>query len=74
LTAEKAGPSGRIGLEAVIGRLKTAGILLGAGVSTASGFLRFRNDSLHADWQNVDRATIDSCLAFVEGLLLEHFS
>ena len=61
-------------LEDVIGRLKLTGVLAGAGLSTASGYLKFRNDALHADWSRIDAATIQSCLAFVEGLLLYYFS
>ena len=59
--------------EDLIGRLKVAGVL-GAALSTASGYLKFRNDALHADWSKIDAATVQSCLAFVEGLLLQHFS
>jgi hypothetical protein len=58
----------------VVGQLKAAGVLVGASVSSAVGYLKFRNDALHADWSAVQAATISSCLAFVEGLLLEHFS
>ncbi len=74
LAAAKASVADRPSLEEIVGRLKAAGVLVGASVSTANGYLKFRNDSLHADWQNVQVATISSCMAFVEGLLHEHFS
>jgi len=74
LAETKAGVTDRPKLEEVIGRLKTSGALAGAAVSTATGHLRFRNDSLHADWTKVQVATVNSCMAFVEGLLREHFS
>ena len=74
LASAKAGVFDRPKLENVIGQLKSAGVLAGATLSTAAGYLKFRNDALHADWSNVDAATVQSCLAFVEGLLLQHFS
>lgn len=64
----------RTGLSDVIGSLKRHGILQGAAVSTASGYLKFRNDALHADWEKLDREVVASCLAFTEGLLLKHFA
>lgn len=74
LAENKAGVNGRPKLEEVIGALKSAGVLVGAAVSTANGYLKFRNDSLHADWQNVQPPVIGSCMVFVEGLLQQHFS
>ena len=49
-------------------------VLVGPSVSTASGYLKFRNDALHADWKHIRPEVTGSCLAFVEGLLLQHFS
>ncbi len=74
LAAEKAGLTLRPKLEEVIGTLKMAGILAGASVPAALSFLKFRNDSLHADWAQLKPDVIGGCLAFVEGLLLQHFS
>jgi hypothetical protein len=74
LAATKAGVVDRPKLEEIVGRLKVAGVLVGSSVATAAGYLKFRNDALHADWNSVSAATVSSCLAFVEGLLLEHFS
>jgi hypothetical protein len=73
LAETKAGITDRPKLDVVVDRLKTAGVLVGVTVSNAKGFIKFRNDSLHADWKNVREPTISSCLAFVEGLLREHF-
>lgn len=61
-------------LEDVVGTLKAAGILKGGEVAVATGFLKFRNDSLHADWAKVTRPQVESCTSFVEGLILKHFS
>ena len=71
---EFAGISGRPKLEEVITSLKTADALKGGQIHTASGYLKFRNDSLHADWANVDRSQVEGCMLFVESLLEKHFS
>jgi hypothetical protein len=71
---EFAGVSGRPKLESVITELKNAGILKGGEIATALSYLKFRNDSLHADWISVDLTQVQSCLAFIEALLLKHFS
>jgi hypothetical protein len=65
---------GRPKLEAVVTGLKEANILRGGEVGTAISYLKFRNDSLHADWANVQRPQIQSCIGFVEALLVRHFS
>ncbi len=69
-----AGVTDRPGLSDVLNALKSAGVLQGASVSAAQGYLKFRNDALHADWAKLDRAVVGSCIAFVEGLLLKHFT
>lgn len=71
---EFAGVVDRPKLENVINSLKDANVLKGGSVGTAQGYLKFRNDTLHADWEKVDRPQIESCVAFIEGLLLKHFS
>ena len=72
--AELAGVAGRPTLQEVVSALKSASVLKGGEVATTQGFLKFRNDSLHADWSNVQRSQVESCLAFIEALLLKHFS
>ncbi len=74
LGTEKAGVVGRPKLEAVLIALKDAQILKGGNLSLANSMLKFRNDSLHADWQQVTKAQIESCLSLTEALLIEHFS
>jgi hypothetical protein len=66
--------TGRPKLEDVVSRLKSRDVLKGGQVGTALSYLRFRNDSLHADWAKVDRSQVESCLVFVESLLSKHFS
>jgi len=72
--AEFASVIDRPKLEEVIGALKKADVLRGGEVGTAQSYLKFRNDSLHADWQNVSRSQVESCAAFIESLLVKHFS
>jgi len=72
--SELAGVVGRPKLEEVITSLKTAGVLKGGEVGTAQSYLKFRNDSLHADWEKVQRSQVQSCIAFIEALLVNHFS
>jgi hypothetical protein len=74
LAANKAGVTERIDLQEVVGKLKAAGILAGAAISLATSGLKYRNDSLHADWQHIDKGTIRAQMAFVEELLVKHFS
>ena len=69
-----AGVQGRPDLEDVVTALKSATVLQGASVSTAVGFLRFRNDALHADWAKLKPEVVGSCISFVQHLLLQHFS
>lgn len=65
---------GRPELQEVIIALKDAGVLKGGQIGTAQSYLKFRNDSLHADWSKVDRSQVASCLGFTEELLTKHFS
>jgi hypothetical protein len=71
---ELAGQTGRPQLNEVVIHLKTGRVLQGGQVHTASSYLKFRNDSLHADWQKVDRSQVEGCTLFVESLLERHFS
>jgi hypothetical protein len=72
--SELAGVVGRPKLEEVVTALKTAGILKGGEVGIAQSYLKFRNDSLHADWSKVQKSQVQSCIAFIEALLVKHFS
>jgi hypothetical protein len=71
---ELAGVVGRPDLQDVLTALKTAGVLKGGEVGTAQSYLKFRNNSLHADWAKVQGSQVQSCIAFIETLLLRHFS
>jgi hypothetical protein len=65
---------GRPDLADVLTASKQAKVLVGAPLSIALGYLKFRNDALHADWANLNDAVVGSCLTFVEGLVLQHLS
>jgi hypothetical protein len=58
----------------VLAALKKSGTLVGAPFTIAQGYLKFRNDALHADWSQLNAAVVGSCISFVEHLLLQHFS
>ena len=69
-----AGITDRRDLEKVLIVLKEKGHLKGAQVGIAQSYLKLRNDALHADWDDIEKESVKSCLSFVEGLLLRHFS
>jgi hypothetical protein len=71
---EFAGITNRPKLEKVINILKETDVLRGGEPAIVQGHLKFRNDSLHADWNQIQRSQVDSCLALVEALVSKHFS
>jgi hypothetical protein len=58
----------------VLQRLRDAGVLANTQFTIAGGYLNFRNNALHADWDKLERESVASVLAFVQELLLKHFS
>jgi hypothetical protein len=74
LAHEKAGLTSRLKLEQVLAELKNKGVLSGGEPAVAQSFLKFRNDSLHADWQNVKESQVSSCLALLDSLIVKHLS
>jgi hypothetical protein len=60
-------------LAELLNELKKQNILKGTQVSIANGYLSFRNNALHAQFDKVDRASVSAVLAFVESLLLTEF-
>ena len=72
LAQEKAGITSRIKLEEVIRELKDKGVLQGGEPGVAQSFLKFRNDSLHADWNNVTESQVTSCLGLLDTLIVKH--
>jgi hypothetical protein len=74
LALEKAGVTSRIKLDQVLNELKEKGILQGGEPGVAQSFLKFRNDSLHADWKNVPESQVTSCLGLLDSLIVKHLS
>ncbi len=74
IATQHAGVIGRDKLDAVIGKLKDAGLLVAPQLGIALSYLNFRNHALHAQWDVIDRAAVESVLGFVEQLLLKHFN
>jgi hypothetical protein len=74
LGQEKAGITSRIKLDQVLIELKEKGVLQGGEPGVAQSFLRFRNDSLHADWNNVTESQVSSCLGLLDSLIIKHLS
>jgi hypothetical protein len=74
LAEEKAGITDRIKLEQVVIALKEKGVLQGGEPGVVQSFLKFRNDSLHADWKNVTEPQVASCLGLLDTLMVKHFS
>jgi hypothetical protein len=69
-----AGVIGKDDLSEVLKRLKDAGVIQSPQVGIAQAYLSFRNHALHANWDKVERESIQSVLGFVEQLLLKHFA
>lgn len=61
-------------LEEVLQGLRTERVLTDTQFTIAQGYLNFRNNALHADFAKIERASTVSVLAFVEALLVAHFS
>jgi hypothetical protein len=59
-------------LEQVLTDLKEKGVLQGGESGVAQSFLKFRNDSLHADWSNVTESQVSSCLGLLDSLIIKH--
>ena len=72
LGEEKAGITSRIKLDQVLIELKNKCVLEGGEPGVAQSFLKFRNDSLHADWQNVTETQVQACLSLVDSLMIKH--
>jgi hypothetical protein len=74
IAAAKTGLTTRDKLDQVIIQLKDKNVLQGGEPGVVQSFLKFRNDSLHADWANVQESQVSSCLGLVDTLILKHLS
>lgn len=73
LAREKSGVDDRRKLGAVIEELRTHRVVTDAQNTIAVGHLKLRNDALHGDWEQIERASVASMLAFTEEMILKHF-
>jgi hypothetical protein len=61
-------------MRGVIQKLKDGGVLSGAQPSVATGYVKFRDNAFHGQFEQIERPTIESAAAFVEGLLTSRMS
>lgn len=61
-------------MNGVIQKLKDAGVLSGSQPGVARGYVNFRDAAFHGQFDQIERASTESALTFVEGILLEEFS
>ncbi len=60
-------------MRGVIQKLKDGGVLEGPQAGLALGYSQFRDKAFHGQFEEIERATTVSALAFVEGLLTTRF-
>ncbi len=61
-------------MEQVINALKGKGLLKGVQASLAKGHKELRKKAFHANWDNIEKASVNSAIAFTESFILENFS
>lgn len=69
-----AGVIGDEDLPDVLKALKDAGVIRGPQVGIVQSYFTFRNKALHANWNEIQKESVLSAIALVEGLLVKHFS
>lgn len=60
-------------MEQVINALKSEGLLKGTQASLAKGHKQLRKYAFHANWDKIDKVSVNSAIGFTEGFILEHF-
>jgi hypothetical protein len=58
----------------VINAPKSKGLLKGPQASVVQSYVQLRNKAFHAEWDKIDKETVNSAITFTETFLLEHFS
>ena len=61
-------------LNTIINSLKSKSFFRGAQVPIVSSYLKFRNAAMHAQWDKIQDADINSLIGFLEPFLIEHFT
>ncbi|GAI75371.1 unnamed protein product [marine sediment metagenome] len=58
----------------VINALKSKGLLKDPQASIVQGHTKLRNKAFHANWDNIETASVNSAIAFTESFILDKFS
>jgi len=61
-------------MEQVINALKSEGLIKGTQASLAKGHKQLRKYAFHANWDKIDKVSVNSAIGFTESFILEHFS
>jgi hypothetical protein len=61
-------------LQDLLTELKNKDVLQGSQVGIGNSYLNFRNNSLHANWDKVERESVASVLGFCEQLLIKEIT
>jgi hypothetical protein len=61
-------------MDAVVGALKSAGLVSGAQKGLLDAMPRIRNAAMHADWSKISEPDVASVIGFTEQFLLTHLS
>ena len=57
----------------VINALKSQGLLRGPQAAVVQSYVKLRNKAFHAEWDSIEKETVNSAIGFTETFLLEHF-
>jgi len=60
-------------MEQVINALKSKGLLKGPQFSIAKGHKELRKKAFHANWDNIEKASVNSAIGFTETFISENF-
>lgn len=58
----------------VINALKSKGLLKDPQASIVQGHSKLRNKSFHANWDKIEKESVNSAIGFAETFILKHFS
>ena len=58
----------------VINALKAGGVVKGPQAKIVQSYVKLRNKAFHADWEKIDKESVNSLIGFTEQFLLTHFS
>ncbi len=61
-------------MEQVINALKSKGLLKDPQASIAKGHKELRKKAFHANWDKIEKASVNSAIAFTESFILDNFS